>query len=274
MYSLSVKKKFLTALYCFLLFAAAQRIALASPTITTVQIHNIGYTSVTIKWLTDVPSNSQISYGEKDVNAVTSDPNRTFNTEHSVTLQNLRPATRYMFKVTSTTEEGLSVSSDIQSFSTLSFTFTDDDTGTFGNINATPTPTPYTNPYAQYLPQTTTPNYANQQQPLYIVPPIVYQQPQTNTGQTLGETNTQQTLPAAQASDSLVISLIQSSIWGVIIIFGILIVILVLLFNQLMKNKKELHELQQQLLQAGTTQNPSFKNDEPERKVYRFDVRS
>lgn len=274
MHLLSVKKKLLIASYCFLLFVAAPGIALASPTITTVEIHNIGYTSVTIKWRTDVPSNSQISYGEKDVNAVRSDPNRIYDTEHSVTLQNLRPATRYMFKVTSTTEEGLSVSSDIQQFSTLSFTF-DDDTGTFGNINATPTPTPYINPYAQYLPQNTTPQYNTYpQQPLYIVPPVVYQQPQT-AGQTLGETNSQQALPtSAPISESVIISLVQSGIWGVVILFGILIVILILLFNQLMKNKKELHDLQQQILKTSSVDNSPRRDEEPERKVYRFDVRS
>lgn len=256
------------------LLLAVHHTAYASPVITNIEIRNIGYTSVTIAWKTDIPTNSQISYGDKSADAFKSPASSAYDTDHSITLTSLRPATKYTFIVTSATEDGLSITSDAQQFSTLSFLF-EDDIGTFGSINATPTPTPYTNPYAQYLPQNTVPSYnLNQPQPLYIVPPIMYQQPQQTTGQTLGDTDTQQTSPTTQPSDSIVLSIIQSSIWGVVIIFGVLMVVLVLLFNQLMKNRKELHELQQQLLKTNTETGAVKEDTEPERKVYRFDVRS
>jgi len=272
MSALSVRKTFSSLIYSLILFLMTQQSAYASPLITNIEIRNIGYTSVTIAWKTDIATNSQISYGETSVDAYKSHPSHLYDTDHSVTLTNLRPATKYMFVVTSATEEGVLVSGDIEEFSTLSFRF-EDDIGSFGSLNVSPTPTPYINPYAQYPAQTTIPNYVNQQ-PLYIVPPVVYQQAQATTGQTLGETTTQQIPQTTETPDSLIISLIQSSIWGVVILFGILIVVLVLLFNQLMKNKKELHELQQQMFKAGTTNQSPHKEEEPEKKVYRFDVRS
>lgn len=275
MHKLSLQRILLFSLTLAFLALLDTKSVFAQPVITNTEIRNIGYTSVTIAWRTDVPTNSQISYGESSADALKSPASIEYNTYHAITVTKLRPATTYLFKVTSTTESGESVTSDVQRFSTLSFTF-EDDLGTFGQLTMTPTPTPYVNPYAQTYPQNTytqqTPPYYQPvyQQPLYIVPPVVYQQ---QTGNTLGEATTQHTvvtptpIPAA-------LTMLQSSIWGIVILLGILLVLFVLLLHQMMKNKKDLQQLEKQLLMTKANSNDVRIQAEPEKKVYRFDVRS
>ncbi|MCA9398003.1 fibronectin type III domain-containing protein, partial [candidate division WWE3 bacterium] len=223
--------------------------------INNVQIKNVGYTSATIAWFTNVAANSQVSYGKDTLFENTSPSSNTYTDSHSITLTNLKPATQYQFQVTSTTKEGITASSQEMTFSTLSFTF-EDSIGNFSTLNATPTPTPvHSNP--SVYGQTTYPNTAGQyvqgttygtQQPVYIIPPVIYQQPQTN-GNTLGAQDIVSPTPiiiqSNQSND--ILGLFQSSMIGMAVLVIIVIFSMAGFFYVFFKNKHDIDILKMQI---------------------------
>lgn len=97
--------------------------------ITDVRVTQTTTESATIEWrTTDIDSDSSVQYIECDTNDPNSCSNSrgAFNTEmvrnHKVILDSLKPATRYIYKVRSTTADGnVAEISSFQSFRTQSF---------------------------------------------------------------------------------------------------------------------------------------------------------
>jgi hypothetical protein len=272
---------FITNVVLVILFLIFTPIAVAnegSLEISNIQIKSIGYTSVTIAWITNQPSNSQVSYGHSSIEEFQSPASKTYSTDHSITLTSLKPDTEYLFQVTSSTESGFSMSSQTQTFKTLSFTF-DESVGNFAQLNATPTPTPYYNPYAQSVPQASnmSPYYAPgglSSAPIYLVPPIIYQQPNV-TGQTLGAQETSQpnttTIAQADTNTQEITSLIQSSMWGIVGLFFVIALCFALIVLQFQKNRKQMQALQKQIRQGQRKRGASgTRTRQP--KTYSFDV--
>ncbi len=76
-------------------------VSTSSVLVSSIEISPIATTSATITWNTDLPSDSQVEYGNSENlgSVVTLDSNLT--TTHSITLQNLSPNTNYIFRVKS-----------------------------------------------------------------------------------------------------------------------------------------------------------------------------
>lgn len=281
----------------------------AVPAINSIQIRDIGFTSVTISWLTSEPSRSQISYGTNDTSEFTSPQSSVYASSHSITLSTLRPATQYQFVITATNEEGAAVTSQSRTFSTLSFDVDDSDNlGNFARLNdglaLTPTPTQtivqqfsnptrntnlqqqlpsYTNTNTTQQTYTAQPQYAMpqyQQAPVYLVPPIIYQAPllQQQPAQTLGETVVVTPTPFPAAANS------QGSIsYNTLLMLVLTFItgIIGLLSFQFMRNKKDLAALRDTMDSSYTERpqnrfnrkNTFTKKRQTERnKTYTFDV--
>src|SRR5436309_1962871 len=82
--------------------AVAQAKILASgPTIHDVTVTAIGSTTATVQWTTVEPATTEVRYGTT-AGSLTSAANRSdLRTNHTITLTNLRPETRYYLEVTS-----------------------------------------------------------------------------------------------------------------------------------------------------------------------------
>jgi hypothetical protein len=223
--------------------------------INNVQIKNVGYTSATIAWFTNMPANSQVSYGKVSLDENTSPSSSTYTDNHSITVTNLKPATQYKFQVTSTNQEGITTASQELTFSTLSFTFDDSDAvGNFSSLNVSPTPIPQ--PYVQPNGQTTYPNTnpyvqgGTYPQPIYMIPPIIYQQPTTN-GDTLGAQDTQLPAPTPiiiqSSQNDILQGLLQSSILGIIVLVVILVAVIGGGFYFFYKSRQDIDSLKQQI---------------------------
>jgi phosphodiesterase/alkaline phosphatase D-like protein len=66
-----------------------------------VEASSISDSSVTIIWTTDLPSDSQIEYGESQNLGSLTTLNTSLTTSHSITISNLLPNTNYIFRVKS-----------------------------------------------------------------------------------------------------------------------------------------------------------------------------
>ena len=92
------------------------------PIVDSVVISNITSTttvnSATVKWTTNVPSTSRVSYGTTKSLGQTTSEDINLVTSHSVTISGLTKQTRYFFKVHSKNSSGLESSSSIQQFRT------------------------------------------------------------------------------------------------------------------------------------------------------------
>jgi len=89
--------------------------------ISGIEPASIGTSTVTIAWMTDLPSDSQIEYGDSSLLGHVTTLSTTLTTSHSVTLTGLSPNTNYYFKVKSK-PVGVSVAtvSSLHDFNTLS----------------------------------------------------------------------------------------------------------------------------------------------------------
>jgi len=69
--------------------------------ISGIELASIGTSTVTIAWTTDLPSDSQVEYGDSDNLGSLTTLSSTPTTSHSVTITGLTPNTNYIFRVKS-----------------------------------------------------------------------------------------------------------------------------------------------------------------------------
>lgn len=99
--------------------------------ITSVSISDATPTSVSISWITEAPANSRIDYGETNsYGAAVTDSALT--SSHRIALPGLKPGTTYHFRASSTTTDGILLSSGDKTFTTPLFETTT--VGDFGNV--------------------------------------------------------------------------------------------------------------------------------------------
>lgn len=89
------------------------------PVISNIAVSDIGTSTATISWNTDVNSNGTVNYGTSTPYTMSASDAATSTTSHSVTLNNLAEATLYHFDVSSTDSAGTATSTD-QEFTTTS----------------------------------------------------------------------------------------------------------------------------------------------------------
>ncbi len=90
----------------------------APPEITNVTATNITNNSATIKWETDEFTDSLVKYGTSSGAYTKEEFDELFVKNHSVSLRNLSPGTKYYFVVNSTDRSGNSAESSEHSFTT------------------------------------------------------------------------------------------------------------------------------------------------------------
>ncbi|RJS69430.1 PKD domain-containing protein [Methanophagales archaeon] len=88
------------------------------PIITNITVTNITYDSATIKWDTDEFADSLVKYGTSSGAYTKQEYDELFVKNHSVSLYNLSPGTKYYFVVKSVDLSGNSVESSEYSFTT------------------------------------------------------------------------------------------------------------------------------------------------------------
>ncbi len=88
------------------------------PAISDVSIDNISTSSVTVSWLTDEASTSQVNYGLDDSYGSSSDFDSTMTTQHTVNLTGLNPGTGYHYQVSSADAAGNPATSQDNTFLT------------------------------------------------------------------------------------------------------------------------------------------------------------
>jgi hypothetical protein len=95
------------------------------PVIADLQSEDVGATSVTISWTTTEPADSQVFFrqqGESTYQQTSLDPQLVV--DHAVTLQGLSPETTYEFYARSADASGQAATSDVDTVTTLSSSFT------------------------------------------------------------------------------------------------------------------------------------------------------
>lgn len=93
----------------------------ATVLISAVETASIAASTVTITWQTDLPSDSQIEYGDSVNLGLLTPLNSALATSHSVTISNLSPNTNYIYRIKSKPAGGVAATvSSLHEFSTLS----------------------------------------------------------------------------------------------------------------------------------------------------------
>lgn len=100
--------------------APSETVITPSLLISGVESSFVGENSVTITWMTDLPSDSQVEFGDSINLGSETVTNSTLTTNHSISISNLIPDTNYIFRVKSK-PLGASVAtvSNLHEFSTL-----------------------------------------------------------------------------------------------------------------------------------------------------------
>jgi|GEM_PF-6931363 len=88
------------------------------PTISNIQIQNVGLTTATVTWTTNEPTNSKIEYG-KTTSYGSIVQESELKTSHQLTLTNLEPASTYHFCIHSKDGSNNETVSNDQQFNTL-----------------------------------------------------------------------------------------------------------------------------------------------------------
>lgn len=90
-------------------------------TITGYSVTAKTTTTATISWTTNIPSTGLVSYGKSSANLNLSITDSTLGTTHTVTLTNLTKNTKYYYKITAASGDGLTTaSSPVSNFRTKS----------------------------------------------------------------------------------------------------------------------------------------------------------
>jgi hypothetical protein len=92
----------------------------AAPVISSVTTSGITTSGATVAWITDIPSDSQITYGTTTNYGATSFPNTAMVTNHSVSLTGLVAGTTYYFRAISRSSQGTIATSSQFTFTTAS----------------------------------------------------------------------------------------------------------------------------------------------------------
>jgi hypothetical protein len=87
---------------------------------SSLTIDNVTTTSSTISWITNLLANSRVDYGETSSYSGTKGDG-ALTTSHSITLTGLNPGTTYHYKVSSSTNAGVSATSTDYTFNTPGF---------------------------------------------------------------------------------------------------------------------------------------------------------
>jgi chitodextrinase len=77
-----------------------------APTISNIVVSNITETSAVVSWLTDEPSNTQLSYGLNTNYELSEPTDNSYVTSHTVSIDGLNPATTYHVKLKSADSAG------------------------------------------------------------------------------------------------------------------------------------------------------------------------
>ncbi|MBN2463486.1 MAG: redoxin domain-containing protein [Dehalococcoidia bacterium] len=101
-------------------FTTLAEAAVATLTISGIQISNITDLNATISWMTDKPATTQVEYGTTNAYGSTTALDDRLATSHSASLAGLKPITIYHFKVKSKDASGEEVASQDQTFTTRS----------------------------------------------------------------------------------------------------------------------------------------------------------
>lgn len=84
-----------------------------APTITNVNVTNIGTSTATVTWNTDTPASSQVNYGTSASYGSSTPLDTTATTSHSVMISGLSEATFYHVQAVSSNAVGTTTSSDV-----------------------------------------------------------------------------------------------------------------------------------------------------------------
>jgi len=92
--------------------------------ISGVEASFVGVASATITWMTDLPSDSQVEFGDSINLGTQTSINSALTTAHSVSISNLTPDTNYIFRVKSKPlGASVAIVSTLHEFSTLPHRF-------------------------------------------------------------------------------------------------------------------------------------------------------
>jgi hypothetical protein len=106
-----------TIVASLLLWLIASTASAGPLVISNVDSGNIGNTSATITWATDLQANSTVNYGNTtDLGTIVTDSDFVFN--HSINLTGLDSATVYYYQVSSTDQDGNTTTDIIRNFTT------------------------------------------------------------------------------------------------------------------------------------------------------------
>ncbi len=174
------------SLFVFVLIAKAQTTDTTAPVLTNYRAENVNTGSVLIKWDTDDPSDSQLSYGTSTANLSTflgaqnrcdtDQPGFPYVIHHCIYINGLNPSTNYYYKAQSTNSASL--------WGYVIYYFSTTSTGGSPpppSPSVTPLPTPTYYPSPTYHPTVTplpTTTHTPTPYPTYPPPPSVT--PSTN----------------------------------------------------------------------------------------------
>jgi glucose/arabinose dehydrogenase len=109
-YTLTIGHRFLAQMAAF---KTGTAVDVTPPVISGIAVNSIGATGVTIQWITNEPSDSQVEYGLTTSYGFTTTLDPTLQTAHSVALSGLTDSTTYHYRVKSKDAAGnLAASSD------------------------------------------------------------------------------------------------------------------------------------------------------------------
>ncbi|MBM3274427.1 MAG: S8 family serine peptidase, partial [Candidatus Sericytochromatia bacterium] len=90
----------------------------AAPVISGISIARTSVDSATIRWKTDLPTKGEIEFGEGPDYGGSTSLGSAYKTSHEVAIKGLKRSKTYHFRISATTEAGISASSENKTFKT------------------------------------------------------------------------------------------------------------------------------------------------------------